>query len=393
MSATASARAGRKVLARQSAVVATAVEPLVVRRGDLGRRVEAGHPGEDHLRVRGMAPEHAPLRLAQALRLVEDQVRDPELAEVVEQRGPSKLAQLARRQSEPAPDADRHLGHAYGVAVGPGRLRVNDSREGLARSVEGVLFRLDRPVGGLHRGHARPQLPALARERPPEGLVAPRHREGVDELGIEPRAAAPPGHLVGGRATLVGEDLDGLRQSEDGGRQRYLLSRETGRITQPVPVLVEPADRLDARGGEPERGDYLGAAIAAQLGELAGGLRAAERDPDRLAKTSRQRSAGARGAQDVSEGMAGGGPRDRLAVALDRAIVGGVERADPGRAARAPGVLEQQGVEEGGDARRGPTAAPRRSASRSGMGARRSRSADLRGGRARRTWRIGPGRA
>jgi hypothetical protein len=107
MSATASVRAGREVLARQSAVVASAVEPLVVRRGDLVRRVEAGHPGEDHLRVRGMAPEHAPLRLAQALRLVEDQVRDPELAEVVEQRGPSKLAQLARRQSEPAPDADR----------------------------------------------------------------------------------------------------------------------------------------------------------------------------------------------------------------------------------------------------------------------------------------------
>ena len=94
-SATARMRAWRESCgADQAQVVAAAVEPLVVRGGHRREVGEGGDPAEDLGAVARVLADHAPLLVGQLVGLVEDRVRDAELADVVQQAGAPHVAHV-----------------------------------------------------------------------------------------------------------------------------------------------------------------------------------------------------------------------------------------------------------------------------------------------------------
>jgi hypothetical protein len=129
--------------------VAAAVEALVVVAGDAGDGRERGHAPEDLLGQAGMGAHGVPLLGAELARLVEDQVRDGELAEVVQQAGAAQRAQRLGVEAEARAEGDGDLGDALGVAAGVRRLRVDHARERLGDAVELLLVGDEHPVGRL----------------------------------------------------------------------------------------------------------------------------------------------------------------------------------------------------------------------------------------------------
>ncbi len=90
------ARAQRKVAGGHAAVIAAAVQALVMGRGHRGEAGERRDARQDALGVRRMQADAGELVVGQPGRLVEDRVRDPELADVVQHPRAVQLAQLLR---------------------------------------------------------------------------------------------------------------------------------------------------------------------------------------------------------------------------------------------------------------------------------------------------------
>ena len=183
-------------------------------------------------------------------------------------------------------------------------------------------------------------------QRLPERGVAADGREGVDERGVEPLAAALP-HDVVRRLRAGGgvEDLGGLGQAEDPPEQRDLLAAQAARLAAAVPVLVERSDPVRRLGVEAEHQGDLGAALAARLHQrardLALGLDGAQAvDPAADPALGRDR------AQRPEERRQPPGPVDPLRRALGDVVVGVEQRRHLGRVGRAARVLEQQCVEQ-----------------------------------------------
>jgi hypothetical protein len=70
-----------------------------------------------------------PLRVVERAGLVEDLLRDADLADVVEETAETERAQALGRELELAADLDGIVGDALGVALGVGVLRLDRVRE------------------------------------------------------------------------------------------------------------------------------------------------------------------------------------------------------------------------------------------------------------------------
>ena len=88
-------------------MVAAAVEPLVVGGGDRGEAGERGDAREDALGVGRVQADARELLVGQLGGLVEDRVRDAELADVVQQPGAVQVAQILAREAELLADQAR----------------------------------------------------------------------------------------------------------------------------------------------------------------------------------------------------------------------------------------------------------------------------------------------
>ena len=94
------ARGGRQRLTGNGAVVAAAVEPFVMRAGVVGEPVEDGDAAENLVGVPRVLPDDGEFFLGQRPALVEDPVRDGELADVVQQRHLAKPRELIGREAQ-----------------------------------------------------------------------------------------------------------------------------------------------------------------------------------------------------------------------------------------------------------------------------------------------------
>ena len=180
----------------------------------------------------------------------------------------------------------------------------------------------------------------------PERAVVAHRQQRVDERGIEPAAAALERHRErAGQAERAHEHLERLRQAQDPAEQRDLLAAQPERLAGAVPVLVERADRLRGALRQLEHARDLGAALAARADHLARDL-VLLREPAHLPRLGQRPAAGGDRAPRVQRQRAAARPVGDLHRALGRVVVGGEQRRQPGRVARAAGVLEQQRVEQ-----------------------------------------------
>jgi len=112
-------------------------------------------------------------------------------------------------------------------------------------------------------------------------------------------------------------------------------------------VLVEVADGPGRLLGEAHLARDLRPTLAANLHQLAGGFRPFEAYGEEAPRPGPCGCVGAHGTGHVPERLGQPAPVDRLEVLLDVEVVGAEEgRYLPG-IARAAGVLQEQGVEEG----------------------------------------------
>ena len=180
----------------------------------------------------------------------------------------------------------------------------------------------------------------VAAERRPEGAVAARRAQRVDERGVEPGAAAL-GRDVERRARAADgeEHLDGLGEAEDAAEQRDRVAGEAVGVAGAVPVLVE-------RCGSPPRSSPVSSimrAMSAPRSQRSSVISRAPSAPLRaIAASRRVRPWRSTWRSDAPGRMV----VDQLARALELEVVGAEQRAQPGGVARAAGVLEQQRVEQ-----------------------------------------------
>src|SRR5205823_10723612 len=112
------ARLERNLLATESTGIAAAIDALVVRNHDLGFAVKARHPQEDLVAEVRVTLDRGPLAGVARARLVEDGIRDTDLAHGGEQAGARERAQLVGRQLHRASDPDGELGDSGVVPLG-----------------------------------------------------------------------------------------------------------------------------------------------------------------------------------------------------------------------------------------------------------------------------------
>ena len=212
-------------------------------------------------------------------------------------------------------------------------ISANASATRSSRSPSACWIRSDGLEGADHG------VRLVAAERAPEAAVAAGGAQGVDELGVEPGAAAVGGDVEHGARAGGGEEhLDRLGEADDAAEQRDRVAGQAVGVAVAVPVLVERLDRLGGRLRELDHAGDVGAALAAQLGHLAGALGAAAGD--------RGEPAGARVADRVLQGLERAQVVGQLAGALELEVVGPEQGGQLGGVARAAGVLEQQRVEQ-----------------------------------------------
>jgi hypothetical protein len=177
--------------------------------------------------------------------------------------------------------------------------------------------------GDLASGRAR------VLERAPERPVVAEAQQRVDEVRVEPAAAAADRDAAGGVRPACGvEDLHGLREAEDPAEQRDLIAREPLRLPMAVPVLVERPDRLRRALAEAEQPGDVRAALAARAHQRAGDLPLL---PQRQQLVHLRAHAAVRhhGADRPGERADGARPVDALGRPLGLAVVGGEQRRHP----------------------------------------------------------------
>ena len=80
--------------AAEPLVIALAIKTLVVRRGHESEVTKTSDTTEDPTRMFGVLTHHSKLVVCELVRLIEDQARDPELAEIVKKRGSAELSEF-----------------------------------------------------------------------------------------------------------------------------------------------------------------------------------------------------------------------------------------------------------------------------------------------------------
>ena len=334
----------RQLVTSQAERIAAAVELLVVGGGVVCELAERRHAAEELPRVGRMLVDVDPLPSGQVAGLVEDQVRDAELADVVEQPRVAQAAERLGRQLQQRADSDGDLGDTLGVPGGEGRLGVDHRGECAGDPVErGVVDELDRSAA---RARTRTRRRPRPRARPELGVALER-LQCVDEFGIEPASAAlaapsrkpprdrssprrPPRSARGRGSRAEQRDL-GAAAALAAGRGRPSARRASGSRRR-------SARRSRARGRCRRR------ARSASRRSPARPVLQPEPDERRGARELRafRRHVPDRPDQVLREAR----PVDRLDALLEPEVVAAEELADLGRIRRAARVLEQQRVEE-----------------------------------------------
>ena len=302
--------------------------------------VEAWDLLEDLLGEQRVVLEPLLLVLGERARLVEDPVRDRELADVVEQRCSAKLSLGGLVESEHRAHSERDRAHTIAMLVRPRRFRVDHGREPFGDRVQPVLVGGQDPIGGLDRGHVR------RGQRVPEAIVTTERAERLDQCRVKPGPAPLDGDAVSDVGAASGvKHLDRLCQAHDPGQQRNVGSAEPNRLPVAVPVLVECLDGVGCRFGEPELERDLGAAVTARLHQRPRNV-AFVADRSQPAGAVDQRSVRSHGLDRPRERRQRTRPVHQLGRMLRRLIVRAEQRGHVRRVRRAPGVLQQQRIEQ-----------------------------------------------
>ncbi len=282
----------------------------------------------------------SPVRVRERAWLVENPVGDRQLADVVEPCRATKLASGPGVDSELYGDAGGDRGHTIAVLAGPGRFRADDIPKRLGDPVKPVLIGDQDPIGRLDGGHLR------RGQRRPEVTVRAERDQRIDELGIEPSPASPQRHPAGGIDTAdVVKDLHGLRQAQNPRRKRDLGALQPVRLAKAVPVLIQPPDRVRRPLGEAELARDLSALVAPRRHQrLRHGTLVADR-PQTLGLRP-QRPSGGDAPRRPHERRQRARPVNELRCPLGHLVVGTKQRRHVRRVGRAPGVLQQQRVEQ-----------------------------------------------
>jgi hypothetical protein len=101
----------RDLVADQAIRIARAVVPLVVVANDRQLRRELGDRRDDLRTEHRMGVHDHPLVARQPVRVLQDIVRNADLADVVEQAAPLERFELCRRHPHLPPDVDRDRPH------------------------------------------------------------------------------------------------------------------------------------------------------------------------------------------------------------------------------------------------------------------------------------------
>ena len=133
---------------------------------DLGLPAKARHSQQDLVAEVGVALDGGPLVGVERAGLVEDGIRDPDLAHIVEQAGAGECPQLVCGQLHCAPDLDGKLGNAGVMPLGVLVLRLD---RGGKRGDRLGMFELDTDLDlqlerGFHHLAKRESLRSLRRE-------------------------------------------------------------------------------------------------------------------------------------------------------------------------------------------------------------------------------------
>ena len=157
--------AGRLVERRPAgaAVVAGAVEPLVVGAGQEPDRGERRRLGERALGEVRVQPHALPFAEPERARLLPDRVRHADAAEVVRERGASHERDGVRRQAHAPGGGLGELGHARRVLAQPRRLEAGDRGDGRERGVDPLARDPDSAETARSRAPAPTSAPRRAR--------------------------------------------------------------------------------------------------------------------------------------------------------------------------------------------------------------------------------------
>ena len=175
----------------RAAVVAGAVEPLVVRAGQHPDRSELPRLREGALREVRVEPHAFPLSEAEPSGFLPDRVRHADAAEVVRERGAPNERHGGCRQSEPPGGGLREIGNTRRVLAQPRRLETGecgDRHEGgvdLLASDPELRERLD-----LERLLPHPRLVQLGEELVEVPLARARRAEARTRRPLDVRSTA-----------------------------------------------------------------------------------------------------------------------------------------------------------------------------------------------------------
>src|ERR1700733_686661 len=201
------------------------------------------NPLQDASRDSWMLVDCLPLLRTQLAFLVEDRIRYPQLADVVQQGSSANQLRAISGQSHRPCDPKGGVRNPLRVTVSKVRLGIDHIRECLADTINLIRFQLMPPARikvenclsrillGVSRGAIVPQSPATV-----------QGTSHADKLRIEPGAAAlfesvdRALHPISRRG-----EVQMLCRGADTGQQRNLLSLKTVRITASIPALFYAA--------------------------------------------------------------------------------------------------------------------------------------------------------
>ncbi len=289
-----------------------------------------------------VALHRGPLQRVELAWLVEDLVAHAQLADVVQQRAAPQPAALGGAEPQLPAKLVGDQRHPRTVAGGVRALGVDDLAEDRRDVVEVVVVDRLRLLRRLHLEHA--QLQVVRRQSAPELRVARQHGERVGDARVEPAAAAARHLLARGlRAGAGVERVHHLGQQRDARVLRDLLAGQALGLAAAVPVLVEALDAVGHVLAETQLARDLRAARATRLGELAVDLAAVLHHVDDRAQALGQAGLDA-GVPDHEIHLARQAQAHRLAVVLEREIVGEEQFAQARGVAAATRVLQQRRV-------------------------------------------------
>ncbi len=105
------------------------------------------------------------LIVGQAARLVEDRVRDCELADVVQKAGTAEVSQPLWSSPSAIAVGNGELGDARRMAIGVRRLRIDHECKGLSDAIKAIAVGEDRLLERLERNHPRGEIVRRASDR------------------------------------------------------------------------------------------------------------------------------------------------------------------------------------------------------------------------------------